>query len=361
MPFARPTLAELVTRIKGDLRGRLELDGSLVRRAMADVLATVWAGAVHTIYGFQDWLAKQLFGDTSDEEMLIRQAGLYGITLVPAVFATGTATVYGTIGAVVAANTVLRLDEVTSYLVTSSQTLVLDGLTGRGKATLPIEAALAGALANIPATTTLTFESPVTGVDSTATVDADITNGVDEETIDSLRARYLLRLREPPEGGADQDYEAWALAVPGVTRTWVYPNENGLGTVVVRFVRDNDVGSIFPDAGEVAAVQAAEDAQRPITAAVTAVAPTNLAVAFTIHLVPDTTDTRAAVLAELGDLLTRVAEPGDGAGRGTVLLSAIRTAVGTAEGVADYVVSVPAADVVPGLGQLATVGTPTWV
>jgi len=119
--------------------------------------------------------------------------------------------------------------------------------------------------------------------------------------------------------------------------------------------------SIFPDAGEVAAVQVALSAERPITAVATAVAPTQLSVAFTTHITPDNADTRAAVAAELDDLLRRVAEPGDGAGRGTVLLSAINTAIGVAEGVTDYVLTIPAANVVPGLGQLPTVGAITWV
>jgi hypothetical protein len=131
-----------------------------------------------------------------------------------------------------------------------------------------------------------------------------ITGGNDEEGTEQLRARYLLRLREPPEGGADQDYEEWALEVPGVTRAWVYPHENGLGTVVVRFVRDLDAGSIFPDVGEVAAVQAKLDAERPVTDEPTAVAPTNLA---SLHGAagPEHADTQAAVTAELADLFKR--------------------------------------------------------
>lgn len=327
---------------------------------MADVLGVVWAGGIHTLYGYLDWAVKQLFGDTADAAELKRKAAMYGITPVPAVFATGTATATGTDGEVIPVDTILRLDAVTSYRVTTGQTIV------GGTATLPIEAVLAGSTANIAAGVALTLESPIAGVDPTVTVAADITNGDNGEDLTtdagvaSLRNRYLLRLREPPEGGADQDYEAWALAVAGVTRAWVYPNENGLGTVVVRFVRDNDV-SIFPDAGEVAAVQAALEAERPTTAEVTAEAPTDLAVAFTVHLVPDTADTRTAVEAELADLFERVAEPGDGVSRGTILLSAIRTAVGTAEGVADYSVTVPAADVVPAVGELPTVGVVTFV
>lgn len=355
MPFTRPTLAELIARIKGDLRGRLEIGGSLLRRAMADVLSTVWAGAVHSLYGFQEWLSKQLFADTAEREALLRRAALYGITPTPAAFATGNVIATGTDGSVIQTDTILRLDSVTSYRVTTGQTIA------SGTATLPVEAVLAGAAANVPSGTSLSFESPIAGVAAAATVaTGGIAGGVDEEGTEDLRARFLLRLREPPEGGAAQDYEAWALAVAGVTRAWVYPNELGLGTVVVRFVEDGNVSSIFPDGTAVAGVQAALDSERPITSAVTALAPTQLSVAFSIHIVPDTTDTRAAVTAELTDLLARVAEPGDGAGRGTVLLSAIRTAIGIAAGVTDYSMTVPSADVVPALGELATVGTISW-
>jgi uncharacterized phage protein gp47/JayE len=355
VPFTRPTLAELTARIRGDLRGRLEVDGSLVRRAMADVLGSVWAGAVHTSYGFLDWLARQLFGDTADRDELLRKAALYGIFPTAAEFATGNVTATGTNGSAILAGEILRLDAVTSYRVTTGQVIA------SGTATLPVTAILAGEASNLPEGATLTFESPVAGVTSTATVaTGDIDGGVEEEGTEEVRDRYLLRLRQPPQGGADQDYEAAALAVAGVTRAWVFPVELGLGTVVVRFVLDGEV-DIFPDAGEVAAVQAALDALRPVTAEITAAAPTELAVAFSIHLVPDNADTRAAVTAELVDLLGRVAEPGDGAGSGTVLLSQIRTAIGVAAGVTDYTMTVPPADVVPGVGQLPTVGVITWI
>ncbi|MGN6105791.1 MAG: baseplate J/gp47 family protein [Kofleriaceae bacterium] len=354
MPFARPTLGELIARVRGDLRGRLEIGGPLLRRAMVDVLGAVWAGAVHTLYGYLDWLARQLFADTAEREQLLRKAAMYGITPIPATFATGNVTATGTNGSSILADTILRLDAATAYRVTTGQVIA------SGSATLPVVAVLAGAAANVPAGAALTFENPISGVNAAATVAAGgIGGGNEEEGTEQLRARYLLRLREPPEGGADQDYEAWALAVPGVTRAWVYEHELGLGTVVVRFVRDGDA-SIFPDVSEVAAVQAALQEQRPITAAVTAMAPTELAVAFALHLSPDNADTRAAVAAELADLLRRVAEPGDGGGRGTVLLSQIRTAIGTAKGVSDYNVIAPAANVVPGVGELPTVGVITW-
>lgn len=355
MPFDRPTLSELIDRVRGDIKGRLGITGELVRRAMANVLAEVFAGAAHEVHGHIAWVALQLFADTASEEYLLRIASLYGIAPTPATFASGTVTATGTDPAVIPSGTVLVRDDGATYSTTAEATL------SGGTASIPVTADLAGADGNLDTGETLTLESPITDVDSTMTVESPgLSGGNDQETVEALRARLIQRLQSPPAGGKEQDYIAWALAVAGVTRAWVYAHENGLGTVTVRFVRDGDV-SIFPDVAEVAAVQAALDDQRPIVAEVTAAAPVQLSVAFTISITPDTTATRAAVQAELEDMIFRLAEPGDGAGRGTIALSQMLVAIGVADGVTDFTLTAPVADVVPAVGELAVVGTITWV
>lgn len=354
MPFTRPTLADLITRIRADFRGKLEITGSLLRRAMADILATVWAGAVHLLHGHLEWAARQIFATSADEEQLLVIASMYGLAKTPATFASGTLTATGVDTTVIPEDTIYVRDDGATYLVTADATI------SGGTATVSVLAEAAGAAGNMPAGDTLTLQTPIADVDSEATVDAGgIDGGNDQETTEELRTRLLLRLREPPQGGNEQDYEAWALAVAGVTRVWVYEGEDGLGTVTVRFVRDNDV-SIFPDAGEVTEVQTALDAQRPITADVTAAAPTQLDVDVTLSITPDTSAIRAAVEASLEDLIDRDAEPGDGAGRGTIYLSRLQGAVSIAEGVTDFSITVPAADVVPALGALPVIGTVTF-
>lgn len=323
---------------------------------MADVLASVWAGVVHLAHGHLEWIADQLFADTAEDFYVERLAAIYNLTKTPAAFATGDLVCTGTNGTLIPTGTIFVRDDGATYELTG-----LGGVIVGGTATVEITATAAGDDGNLDAGETLELESPISGLDSTATVDTGgLTGGTDEETIEELRARLLLRLREPPAGGSDQDYEQWSLAVAGVTRAWVYRHENGLGTVVVRFVRDNDV-TIFPSAGEVATVQTALDALRPTTAEVTAEAPIQLDVDFTIELDPDSTDLRTEVEASLEDLLLREGEPGDGVARGTILLSQIRTAIGVAIGDGDYTLTVPAADVVPAVGELPVVGTITWV
>ena len=358
MSFTRPTLAALVTRIRADFHGRLDSFGALLRRALVEVLAVVWAGAVHMLHGHLEWLGKQIFADLSERTYLLRQAAMYGLSPTAATYASGTVTATGENGSAIDTDAVLVSTDGVRYEVTATATIAA------GEAAVSIRAIEAGDAGNIDAAATLSFESPVVGVDADATVDVGgIAGGFDEEDTEELRDRLLLRLREPPQGGNEQDYLAWTLAVAGVTRAWVFPNEDGLGTVVVRFVCD-DLVDIFPEAAVVTSVQTAIDAERPITAEVTVEAPTALEVDFDIWITPeagqDEATVQAAVEAELADLFRREAEPGDGAGSGTILLSHLRTAIGVAEGVDDFALLSPGADVEPGTGQLPVLGTVTW-
>jgi uncharacterized phage protein gp47/JayE len=359
VPFTRPTLGELVGRIREDLRGRLgtvgDLVGAVLRRSLVNVVANVWGGVAHMLHGHLDWNALQAFAQTADRDQLVVMAAPFGMSPTPGTFATGTATTTGTNGTLIPRFTRLRRSDGEAFEVTA------DATVSGGTATLSLEAVDPGADGNTAGTTVLNFESPIAGVATTATVaSGGLTGGVDEEETEAFRARFRERLREPPQGGAEHDYVAWAKDVAGVTRAWVRANWNGLGTVKVWFVRDNDSGSIFPDAGEVTAVQTKLNAERPVTAEVTAAAPTAHTLNFTFaSLTPDTAAIRALITAELADLILADAEPGDGAGKGKILLSKIRTAIGSADGLTDYSLTSPAADVTPADGALVVMGTVT--
>jgi len=349
MSFTRPTLSEIVSRVQVDFVSRLNLIGAVLRRSMVYVLSRVIAGASHMLHGHLDWLSRQLFPDTSEEEALVRQAAVFGLTKTAPTFATGTVDLTGTNTTVCPAGTVLVRSDGAEYVVDADETITL------GVATVDVTASLAGADYTLEAGVVLSFQSPISGIDSSGEVAASTVDGTDEETTEALRVRFLARLAEPPMGGSSADYVAWSKEVAGVTRVWVEELGLGPGTVVVRFVRDND-GSIIPDAGEVTALQTYLDTKRPAHATVTAHAPTANAVAYTIAVVPDTTAVRAAVTAQLDDLHLREGEPGV-----TLLLSAIRTAIGNATGLTDYTLTVPAANVTNTANQIPTRGTITWV
>ena len=345
--YSRPTLADLVTRTRADLVSRLSAD-DILRRADADVYARVLAGLAHGLYGYVDWLANQIIYDTAEAEFLARWASIWGVTRKPASTATGSVTFAVSSGAVIPSGTLLQALDGVQYQTTADATVTVP------TATASVAALVAAAAGNRTTGQTLTLVSPVTGVQSSATAGA-LVGGADLESDDDLRARLIDRIQQPPQGGDAHDYVAWALEVPGVTRAWCFPLELGEGTVTVRFVRDDDA-SLIPDAGEVATVQDYIDALRPVTAAVTVVAPTAVPLAFSIAVAPNTAAVKAAVQAELSDLIARESKPG-----GTIYLSHIRAAISAAVGEDNYTMSAPSADVTNTAGNMTTLGTITWL
>lgn len=348
MSYTRPTLSDIVQRIRGDVVSALPTDVAL-RRADAEVYARALAAAAHGLYGFIDWLSAQLVYDTAEAEFLERWASIWGITRKAAAVATGTVSFTVQAGAVIPSGTQLQALDGTRYQTTA------DAVVTAPSASAPIASIDAAEAGNRVAGEVLTLVSPIVGVGATATASA-LVGGADIESDDDLRGRLLSRIQAPPHGGAQSDYVAWALEVAGVTRAWCYPGELGLGTVTVRFVRDDDA-SLIPDAGEVAAVQAYIDARRPVTAQVTVVAPVAVPLNFQIQgLTPLSSSVQAAVQAELSDLISREAQPG-----GTLLLSHIRAAISAATGETDHVLVAPAANVVNTAGNITTMGSITWL
>lgn len=351
MAFIRPTLSEIVTRVETDLASRLGLSSPILRRSVVYIIARVIAGVAHMLHGHIAWAVGQIFPDQSEREYLLRWGGLFGLALKPAEYAAGPVTVSGTPATVVPAGARLLRADGRAYVVD------IDTPIGpAGTESVPVTAELAGADGNAAAGVELVFESPIPNVDATAVVAAaGIVNGSDEESVEAFRARVLARMAEPPHGGNAADYIAWALEVPGVTRAWCDPTWNGPGTVRVLFVRDDDA-SIIPDAAEVQAVQDHIDAVAPVTADVTVAAPSADPMDVTVHIVPDTSETKASVEAELRDLVRREAVPG-----GTLLLSHIRNAIGDAAGVTDYTLTSPNANVNSAAGHLITLGAVNFV
>lgn len=355
MPYIRPTLQTLIDQTEQDFISRLGITGAstLLRRAMARVLARVWAGALHLLYGFIQYTSNQIFPDVSDSAFLIRQAALFGQTPLAATYAHRSVTATGTNGSVIPATSVLTASDGTVF------TSDADATISSGMATVAITASLAGTSGNSQAGDTLTFQSPPAGVSATVTVLAGGVDGTDAEDTDSGQAfsqRFIEYLQAPPHGGNSTDYVAWAKQVAGVTRAWVYPQELGAGTVSVRFVRDNDVGGPIPSGGEVTAVQSYIDALRPVTADVTVLAPVADPVNYTLHIVPDTTATRAAVTAELQDFHTRNSAPGV-----NDLISQIELSVGLAAGITNFLITAPAGDVTHTSGKIGTLGTISFI
>lgn len=343
MSFQRPSLQTIIDRMQADLESRLTT--AQLRRSNAKVYARVMAGASHALHGFIEYMARQIFFDTAEAEYLDRWASIYGIVRKQASVAMGTVQFkYVSSPVEVPVGTLLQSE--------SGQQFETVSPVSGGSA--KVEALIPGVAGNIEPGDVMTLISPVPGVQSTLTT-LGIAGGADIETDESLRRRLLSRVRETPHAGTKADYEAWSLDVPGVTRAWVYPLEQGEGTVVVRFVCD-DLENIVPTGQMIQNVQTYLDSVRPVTAKVIVLPPTISAVNFTIaDLEPDDESVKARIRESLVALFKREAVPGQ-----QIYISHIRAAISAATGETNHTLVSPNTDVVPSKGALLTVGTFVW-
>lgn len=348
MPFTTPTLPALISRVTADVVSRLELTAPLLARDPAKVLAEVFANVVHGNYGYLRYIIRQFFAHLANEKWLARHGAEYGVPRKAASFAVGSVDFTGTDTTVIPAGTLLQTSAGAQYATDADVTIVA------GVATASVTAVEAGIAGNAAAATALTLVSPITGVSSAVVASGGITGGVDIEPLEDWRTRILQRKRNTPMGGAASDYIRWALTVSGITRAWV--NDLGAGTVNVRVVMDDQPGTILPGQPKLDEVAAYIDTQRPVTASVNVLAPTLVPIDITIALTPNTTEVQTAVTAELVDLLRREAAPGS-----TILLSHIHEAISTAAGETDHDLPAPVADVNTQAGEIAVLGTITFV
>jgi uncharacterized phage protein gp47/JayE len=354
MSFQRDTLPTIIDRIRTNLVTRLSIVSTVLRRALVRILPVVFGSEVNDLHGHLDYNAKQIFASTADEDNLV----LHGVELdearKPATFAGGPVDIAGAPdGTVLAAGSKLQRQDGFEYLTDA------DAVIAAGVATVSVTAAVEGADGNADEDTALTLADAVAGIQANASVSAGgITGGVDLEDLELYRARVLQRKRQPPASGTVNDYERWALEVPGVTRAWIVKEGAGPGTVQVYIMADDAGDGPFADGALIAAVQAhLDDPVRHIVGShVYVVTPLANAMNVTLHIVPDNTNTRAAVLAELADLVFRNQD----ANGSTIPLAEIEATVEDSTGITDSAVTVPAAAFVSAVGHIPTLGVPTW-
>lgn len=361
MPFDRPTLTEIDTRIQTDFKTRIDGATSLLRRSILKVQARVYAGACHLLYGYLQYQKDQLFVTTSDAENLELHGNEYGVSRKAPVQATGTATATGTSGTVIPDNTELISDNGASYFIDAEYTIATTGTV-----TIAFTAEDYGEASNDDSGILLYFVSPIAGVDSYVTVGiTGIDGGLDEESDDDYRARVLTRKRRAPHGGAYFDYENWALEVSGVTRAWAIPEYYGVGTVGLAFVRDDD-SSIIPSAAEMATVRAYlvehTDPLTGLTVGIPVGAEPGLimielqeeALNFTVMVSPNSATVQSEIETKLTDLILTKGGPGQ-----TIYMSDIDAAISASSSEAAHKTISPTDDLASATNRVPVLGTVT--
>ncbi|HGE8484769.1 TPA: baseplate J/gp47 family protein [Serratia marcescens] len=355
MPFNVPTLRQLIKTGEQDIE--IELDEKLPPVGVERALNTSFSGAVRDVYDYQSWIADQVVpSPKSDDQTIIDTASTEGVIRKAATYATGKAVFKGS--QPIPLNTEMQARNGNGYHVITASA------PANGVQTVTIQADDVGASGNLDADAQLTLVSPIPGVESTGVVDGNgLTGGTDIEPISELLDRLLFRKRNPPVGGAVHDYVIWAREMAGVSRAWAWDAWHGPGTVGLAWVYDSRT-DITPTAADRAAMNEylfrhADPATgnfvgKPGGIEVWIISLTLKPIGLAIKLVPDSAETRRATLANL-NALQRTLSPGS-----TLLLSSLRTAIGTATGVTDYTLNINS-DITSASGELITIGDVTWL
>jgi uncharacterized phage protein gp47/JayE len=327
---------------------------ALVPNSVLRVMSDAKAGLAHLVLLYVDWVSKQLLPDTAEDEFLERHGSIWlvnsdgSIGRKSAALAEGTATAEGTLGTIIPAGTVLTAPSGVEFEAVEEVTL------SGGPTDVPVRAVVGGVAGNQEPGTALTLREAISGVTGSLTV-VTLDGGVDQESIEDLRVRVLERIRKPPMGGAKDDYEHWAKAVPGVTRAWCAPNEMGIGTVTVRVMFDvvrAEAGG-FPTGDDLEAVTEYLDTVRPVCIKDRWVlSPLAQNIDFTItDLSEDDAATRALIELAVAEMLTERAAPGQ-----TIYAVWVNDAISSAIGDGHFA---PIADdfVMDSAGHMAVLGT----
>ena len=319
-----------------------------------DLSARLYAVAaqVYALYVQADWVARQAFPQTAQGEYLDRHAQLRSLERKGAVAAQGV--VRFTAGETAAEDRVIPQGTVCMTVGLVRFETTREGVISAGSLTadVPVRALTAGTAGNVGAGTIVTMAVPPVGVQS-CTNPQPCTGGEEAEDDETLRARVLETFRRLPNGANAAFYEQGALSFEGVAAATVVPRPRGTGSV------DVVVAALSGAPGEELLGQLQEyfQARREIAVDVQVRAPETVPVNVAVRVKAQESQDQKAVEQRVEQAL-RNWFTGKILGQ-SVLLAKLGSLIYGCEGVENYAISAPAADVAAAAHVLPVLGTLT--
>lgn len=214
------------------------------------------------------------FIDDTFDTFLDKRVSEFGVYRKEGVKATGEIKVEGKEGATITNGTLVKANDL-YFTVLNDIELPTDNV-------LYVEANEVGYKYNLLANTE--FELVEKNDKVTKLVnETNFSKGVDVESDEDLRKRFIKIVNNPSASGNKAHYEEWALEVDGVGRAIVYPLWNGNGTVKVMII-GNDNKAVSEDIINNCKLHIEEN--MPIGVSLTVVTPTslNISIKATIEL-----------------------------------------------------------------------------
>ena len=308
------------------------------------------AAQVYALYAQADWVTRQAFPQTAEGEYLDRHAQLRGLERKQAVQAQGvvrfSAGETSDYDRMIPQGTVCMTAGLIRFVTTQPAKL----LTGTLFVDVPVQAVEAGAAGNVAAGAILSMAVAPTGIAS-CTNPQPCTGGGDQEGDEELRQRVLESFKRLPNGANAAYYEQQAMSFDQVAAAQVIPRPRGTGTV------DVIVATLAGTPGEelLGELTAYFQARREIAVEVQVKEPETQTVDVAVQIAVedgwDVETVSAQVKQTLENWFT-----GRLLGR-SVLRAEMGNLVYSCEGVANYSIASPAADVAARTGVLPVLGS----
>lgn len=204
------------------------------------------------------------FIETNFDTFLDKRVGEFGIYRKLGKKAHGQIEVEGEEGVVIDDGTILLFDDL--------RFITLNRITLPSENILEVEALKVGYKYNVNKSTNFTLVEENSQI-KTLTAKDNFVGGIDVETDEELRKRFVKSVQTPSTSGNKAHYEEWALECDGVKGATVFPLWNGNGTVKVMCVGD-DNKPLLEDA--ISRVKGYIESKMPIGCTLTVTTPTEL-------------------------------------------------------------------------------------
>ena len=340
-----------VEEIYEDMKTAYAAQTGLAMNDGGDMALRFYAAAsqIYCLWVQADYLSRQSFPQTAEGIYLDRHAEIRGIERGAASKAAGTLrfTINSALDKAldIPAGTACMTAAETEFITTDPGTIPAGSLYCDAAA----QAAEAGKAGNVPAQSVVYMEHAPEGVAEVYNPQA-FSGGEDAESDDGLRSRVLASYRKLPNGANAAYYEAKALSCDGVAAVSVLPKRRGVGTVdIIIADASGPAGSAL-----ISAVSEKLNAEREICVDIGVFAPNSVSVSVAAAVTAAPGYDSAEVIGRVYDAVTAYFN-GERLGQ-NITRAKLGSIIYGVEGVENYTLSSPAADVTVAAYQLPVLG-----
>ena len=298
------------------------------------------------------WVLDQCFPQTAQGTYLDGHALMRGITRRAATKAAGSLRFSvaspSAVELTIAAGTACMTEGEVRFQTTADAVLT----AGELSVDVPAEAVESGAAGNVPSGSVTILTACPVGITG-CTNPAAFSGGSDQEDDESLRTRVLESYLRLPNGANAAWYEQTAMSHAGVAAARAVGKARGVGTVDVYIATEAGL----PDAELLEEVQADLQEKREIAVDVDVLSPEAESVNVTVQVAPAENSTFAEVKSRVEQAVTNLFT-GRLLGK-PLLLAQLGSVIYAVEGVENYHLTAPTADVDGDDGVLPVLGTLT--